>query len=100
MSKHSSHGGAKLVGFSKNIRIEKHFADNTHRQLRHLLAHIHRLPILPPLLNLFAIFHHQVSITSNVRRLKRWSYQLALSPVKISIANKDSISNHGKKSSI
>ena len=97
MSKHSGHGVAKLVGFSKNIRIEEHFADNTHRQVRHLLTHIHRLPILPSLLNLFTIFHHQVCITANVPGLKRGSYQLALSPVEIPLANEDSIANQGTK---
>src|SRR5437588_10377670 len=97
MSKHRGHGVAKLVGLSKNIRTDAHFAHNTHLQLRHLLAHIHRLPILPPLLNLFTIFHHQVCITANVPRLKRGSYQLALSPVEIPLANEDSIANQGTK---
>src|SRR5947208_1244693 len=93
----NGHGRAEFVSFGEHISVKKSFADNTHRDIGHVLVDIDNAIIEPGLLNLFAVVSYSLGITGNMPWLERWGHDLALMAVEITFATEDTIANDGTK---
>jgi hypothetical protein len=95
IAENDGHGLTQLVGLCEDIGIKEDFANDAEGESRHLLIHVDACPIAPLLLHTFSVLNHDISVGSNLARLKGGSHQFALSPVELSLADEDAVALDG-----
>src|SRR2546421_4803458 len=95
--KGGGHGCTKFVGFGEDVSVKERFAYDTQSEVGHLPIDINHSPISPGLLDTLAVIAHAIGITDHMAWLERWSHELTLVTVKITLAREEAIPDYRRE---